>query len=38
MQSRHYHVSRQECPSQRIRKQVEMDAQIPHRLQAEEQA
>ena len=38
MQSEHYPIHRQECQSQRIRDQVEMDTQIGHRLQAEEQA
>ena len=30
VQRGHYHISRQECPIQRIRKQVEMDDQIAH--------
>ena len=38
MQSEHHPISRQQCPSQRIRKQVQMDSQIAHRLQAEEQS
>ena len=28
MHSEHYSIPRQECPGQRIRDQVEMDAQI----------
>ena len=37
VQSRHYHISRQEIQSA-IRYQVEMDTQIVHSLEAEEQA
>ena len=37
MQSGHYHISEQESQIQRVRNQVEMDAQIAHRLQRKEQ-
>ena len=37
-QREQYPIPKQECPSQRIRDPVEMDAQIAHTLQAEEQA
>ena len=37
-QSEQYPIPRQECPSQRIREQKEMDAQITCRLQVEEQS
>ena len=35
LQSRHCLIPIQECPSQGIRNQVEMDALIPHRLKSE---
>ena len=37
MQCKHNHIPRQECLSQRIRDQVQMNTKIAHRLQADEQ-
>ena len=37
MQSTHYPISRQVCPSQKIKDQVDMDAQTAHVLQEEEE-
>ena len=38
MQSGHYHISGQECPTQRARNQLEINAQIACKVQVEELA